>query len=126
MLGDPSMKCEFDKVALRNQQLLKSSIEKERKAGKEMLLKKGKYNLNYFLRKCEIFAQCGEIHLFRNLHVVSSLLKPEETHYFAYPDDEILNNMIEEYYTNLLNRIKIIGYKTGEDVYKKNLHIASV
>ena len=126
MLGDPSMKCEFDKVALRYQQLLKSSIEKERKAGKEMLLKKGKYNLNYFLRKCEIFARCGEIHLFRNLHVVSSLLKPEETHYFAYPDDEILNNMIEEYYTNLLNRIKIIGYKTGEDIYEKNLHIASV
>lgn len=48
MLGDPSMKCEFDKVALRYQQLLKSSIEKEHKAGKEMLLKKGNIILIIF------------------------------------------------------------------------------
>lgn len=126
MLGDLSMKCEFDQVALQYQQLLISSVEKERKDGKEILPKKGKYNLNYFLRKCEIFARCGEIHLFRNLHIVSSLLKPEETHYFAYPDDKILNSMIGEYYTNLLDRMKNISYKTGEDVYEKDLHIASV
>ena len=126
MLGDLSMKCEFDQVALQYQQLLISSVEKEREEGKEILPKKGKYNLNYFLRKCEIFARCGEIHLFRNLHIVSSLLKPEETHYFAYPDDKILNSMIGEYYTNLLDRMKNISYKTGEDVYEKDLHIASV
>ena len=120
------MKYEFDQVALQYQQLLISSVEKEREEGKEILPKKGKYNLNYFLRKCEIFARCGEIHLFRNLHIVSSLLKPEETHYFAYPDDKILNSMIGEYYTNLLDRMKNISYKTGEDVYEKNLHFASV
>lgn len=126
MLGDPSMKCKFDKIALRYQKLLKSHIENERNNGKDMLLKKGKYNLNYFLRKCEIFARCGEIHLFRNLHVVSSLLKPEETHYFAYPDDEILNSMIDEYYSDLLNALKVTEQRTGEDEHEKNLYIASV
>ena len=34
--------------------------------------------------------------------------------------------MIGEYYTNLLDRMKNISYKTGEDVYEKDLHIASV
>lgn len=126
MLGDPSMKCEFDKIALLYQKLLRSQIENERKNGKDMFLKKGKYNLNYFLRKCEIFARCGEIHLFRNLHVVSSLLKPEETHYFAYPDDKTLNSMIAEYYSDLLNSLKVTEHRTGDDAHEKNLYIASV
>ena len=69
--------------------------------------------------------RCGEIYLFRNLHIVSSLLKPEETKYFAYPDDDILNQYIDEYYTSLFNYLKDLKIDKRKDTYETTLHLTA-
>lgn len=90
-----------------------------------LLSARGKYGVNYYLRKCEIFARCGEIYLFRNLHIVSSLLKPEETKSFAYPDDDTLNSLINHYYSSLLDQLKDIKIDKRKENYETALHIAA-
>ncbi len=125
MLGDLSLQYTFDKVAACYQKLVRKVVEYEQKQGTVILSSKGKYNINYYLRKCEIFARCGEIYLFRNLHIVSSLLKPEETKYFAYPDDDILNRYIEEYYTSLFNYLRNLKIDKRKDTYETTLHLTA-
>lgn len=118
ILGDVSLKSGFYRIADRYQFVLSSAVKKEEAKGNMIFSKHGKYNLNYYLQKCEIFARCGEIHLFRNLHVVSSLLKHEDTHSFAYPDDDELNHLIKEYYDALLNQLgdaNNVGGKGNEE-----------
>lgn len=123
-LGNLSLQCTFDKVVTCYQRLVRKAVEEEKKKGGVLLSSKGKYNINYYLRKCEIFARCGEIYLFRNQHIVSSLLKPEETKYFAYPDDDMLNQFIDEYYTSLLDHLKDIKIDKRKETYETDLHIA--
>lgn len=125
VLGDLSLQYTFDKVSTCYQRLVREAVEDKQKEGTILLSSKGKYNLNYYLRKSEIFARCGEIYLFRNLRVTSSLLKPEETKYFAYPDDGTLNQLIDEYYTSLLNHLKDIKINKREENYEAALHIAA-
>lgn len=118
VLGDVSLKSGFFRIADRYQFILSDYVKKEEEKGNILFSKHSKYNLNYYLQKCEIFARCGEIHLFRNLHVVSSLLKHEDTHSFAYPDDKELNHLIEEYYTPLLDQLgskKVMGGEHNEE-----------
>ncbi len=124
-LGNLSLQYTFDKVAACYQKLVRKTVEDEQKQGTVILSSKGKYNINYYLRKCEIFARCGEIYLFRNLHIVSSLLKPEETKYFAYPDDDILNQYIDEYYTSLFNYLKDLKIDKRKDTYETTLHLTA-
>lgn len=124
-LGDLSLQCTFDKIALRYQKLLRNAVEEEKKTGMVLLSARGKYGINYYLRKCEIFARCGEIYLFRILHIVSSLLKPEETKSFAYPDDDTLNSLIHHYYSSLLDQLKDIKIDKRKEHYETALHIAA-
>lgn len=123
ILGNISLKSDFFRIVDRYQLVMTETVKKEEENGNLLLSKHSKYNLNYYLQKCEIFARCGEIHLFRNLHVVSSLLKHEDTHSFAYPDDEKLNVLIEEYYSTLLNQLSNRNMSGGE-AYETALHIA--
>lgn len=122
-LGNLSHKYDFSKIVTRYQYLLKKEIEEDKQTQKQIHLS-GKYNLNYYLRKCEIFARCGEIHLFRNLRVISSLLKPEETHYFCYPDDKELNSLINDYYSHILNNLADNDMKGKGIDHEENLRIA--
>lgn len=122
--GNLSMDYSFSKIANRYTFLLKETIKQEKENNRSIQLS-GKYNLNYYLRKCEIFARCGEIHLFRNLHVKSSLLKPEETQYFCYPDDEELNHLIDEYFSNLLKNLADDNSNRRKSHYEENLYIAN-
>lgn len=124
-LGDLSLQCTFDKIALRYQKLLRNAVEEEKNTGMILLSARGKYGINYYLRKCEIFARCGEIYLFRILHIVSSLLKPEETKSFAYPDDDTLNSLIHHYYSSLLDQLKDIKIDKRKEHYETALHIAA-
>ena len=51
-------------------------------------------------RRAEIFARCGEIYLVRILGVESSLLEPDLG--YAYPESEVLDSIIQNYYQVLL------------------------
>lgn len=124
-LGDLSLQCEFAHIVERYQYLLRKTVREEKQKGNILLPTRGKYNINYYLQKAEIFARCGEIHLFRNLNVVSSLLKPEEKSYFAYPDDSQLNELINEYYTELLTKLGTSEITIRRVDYEENLHIAA-
>ena len=112
-LGNLSLQYEFEKIVVHYQKLVETILKKENKKGHEILSSTGKYNINYYLRRCEIFARCGEIHLSRNLNVVSSLLKPEETKSFAYPEDDLLNKLVDDYYSNVINSLS--NFKKREE-----------
>lgn len=74
----------------------------ENSEAKSRLKSHSKYNLNYYLVATEVFARCGEIYLFRIKGIESSLLKTDESDSFAYPKDKKLEELIEEYYSKLL------------------------
>lgn len=123
VLGGLSLKSDFFRIVDRYQLIMTESVKKEEAKGNQLFSKNSKYNLNYYLQNCEIFARCGEIHLFRNLHVVSSLLKHEDTHSFAYPEDNKLNELIDKYYSQLLEHLEDMKIAGGEQ-YEADLHIA--
>lgn len=123
--GDLSMDCKFNPIVARYQALVQQEVTAEEKKGNHLLPGKGKYNLQYYLRKCEIFARCGEIYLFRNRKIISSLLKPEKTKYFCYPDDDELNNLINDYYDNLMIKLDEQTTAKGELPDEEYLYIAS-
>ena len=123
-LGNLSLSYDFSRIAMRYQYLLTKTVKDSKKEGSSEIILKGKYDLGYYLRKCEIFARCGEMYLFRNLHVVSSLLKPEETKYFCYPEDEELDGLIEEYYGNLLKSLSTNKRESRRVADEENLRVA--
>lgn len=104
-LGNLSQKFAFYKIVDRYSYLLSKTIKESEKNGKQILSKSGKYSLNYYLQRCEIFARCGEIYLFRLLHVESSLLKHPDTQSFAYPNDDELNTLIYDYYSFVIKNL---------------------
>ena len=67
---------------------------------KNTLNGKSKYNLQYFFRRAEIFARCGEIYFSRLLKVESSLIEPDLA--YAYPESEELDKEVQNYYEELL------------------------
>jgi len=67
------------------------------------------YNLEYYFRRAEIFARCGEMYLSRTLNIESSLLKHEAEQNFAYPKSERLEGMIADYFNGVLNTLKNIA-----------------
>ena len=69
-------------------------------AVKSTLNGKSKYNIQYFFRRAEIFARCGEIYFTRILKVESSLIKPDLA--YAYPESDALDEAIQAYYETLL------------------------
>ena len=123
--GDLSMDYKFSPIVNRYQVLVQQEVISEEKKGNHLLPGKGKYNLQYYLRKCEIFARCGEIYLFRNRKVISSLLKPEKTKYFCYPEDDELNNLIKNYYDDLMIKLNERTTAKGALPDEEHLCIAS-
>lgn len=61
-------------------------------------------NFQYYKRKTEVFARCGEIYISRILGIETSLVGKVDT--FAYPDDEELNSLIQEYFSKFLQKEK--------------------
>lgn len=102
-LGDLSLGVGFDEIV----KAYKAAFLKDTKDLDPAVSKKlngsSKYNLQYFFRRAEIFARCGEIYFNRILKVKSSLLEPSLT--YAYPDCQELNILIEKYYGQLLNEL---------------------
>lgn len=123
-LGNLSLRYDFNNITMRYQYLLTKYVKDSKKEGSSEIILKGKYDLNYYLRKCEIFARCGEMYLFRNCHVISSLLKPEDTKYFCYPKDKELDALIQVYYENLLNSLKNQTTESRRVADEKNIRIA--
>ena len=119
------MDYKFSPIVNRYQVLVQQEVISEEKKGNHLLPGKGKYNLQYYLRKCEIFARCGEIYLFRNRKVISSLLKPEKTKYFCYPEDDELNNLIKNYYDDLMIKLNERTTAKGALPDEEHLCIAS-
>lgn len=56
--------------------------------------------------------------------VKSSLLKQDSKQSFAYPNDSILNKMIEDYYSKLLTKIKNMQKVKKEDESEKHICVA--
>ena len=99
-------------------------IKEDEAKGIKHFSKSRKYNLKYYLKKCEIFARCGEIYLFRILKVKSSLLKQDSSVLFAYPDDSILNKMIASYYGELITKIKVMQSIKKEEKSEEHIFVA--
>lgn len=64
---------------------------------------KTKYNKDYYFDNTEIFARCAEIYFSNALNGKSSLVEGEESVY--YPKDKNLRELIDEYFTKLLEGV---------------------
>ena len=102
-LGDLSLEVAFNRITVLYKEAFLRHMERLDESIKGTLNGKSKYNLQYFFRRAEIFARCGEIYFNRILKVKSSLLEPTLT--YAYPESEELNRLIEKYYEQLLNEL---------------------
>ncbi len=101
-LGDLSLEVAFNRItALYREEFLRQ-MEQLDDTVKNTLNGKSKYNIQYFFRRAEIFARCGEIYFTRILKVESSLIAPDLA--YAYPKSEELDNEIKNYYEALLNK----------------------
>lgn len=101
--GRRSEKNSFYGIRKRYEMILRQEIEKlePNDPVKKQMNGKSKYNLSYYLTPTEIFARCGEMYLLKR-GVDNSLLKPEDG--IAYPKDEVLMNMITQYFDAMLER----------------------
>lgn len=124
ILDDISGYYTFTDISDSYQKLLLEKINIDKEQGITHFSKTGKYNLNYYLKRCEIFARCGEIYLFRIRNIKSSLLKQDNSQRFAYPDDPELNRKIEKYYNNLLNKLHEMKEQIQEGRFENNICIA--
>ena len=101
-LGDLSLEVAFNQItALYREEFLRQ-MEQLDDTVKNTLNGKSKYNIQYFFRRAEIFARCGEIYFTRILKVESSLIAPDLA--YAYPKSEELDHEIKNYYEALLNK----------------------
>ena len=104
--GNVSGGYRFSKVHERYKTCLLAALdEPENSTKKELLMKKTKYNLEYYLTPTEVFARCGELYLTQIKKVNNSLVKPDETLSFAYPKDEKLIELIREFFDEFLKNI---------------------
>ena len=99
-LGDLSLEVGFQGVVKQYTDAFLKGLEKESSSVKKKMEGCSKYNINYFFRRAEIFARCGEIYLMRILKAESSLLQPNLG--YAYPESEALDSLIQGYYQPLL------------------------
>lgn len=100
-LGDLSLGTAFQVIVEEYKREFLRGMEKSTDAVKDKLNGRSKYNLQYYFRRAEIFARCGEIYFVRILKVESSLIQPDLL--LAYPESERLDNLIKKYYEDLLN-----------------------
>lgn len=74
---------------------------------------KTKYSKSYYQSAKEIFARCGEIYITKFLKIESSLVKSDNP--LIYPSDEFLLELIEKYYSSI---IQVVDVKKEEDTTK--------
>ena len=111
-LGDLSLEIGFQDIVHEYKRALLHEITHLEPAIQHQLNGTSKYNLQYFFRRAEIFARCGEIYFVRILKVESSLIKPDLE--YAYPKSELLDTLIKNYYSTLLNvRLKQSDFSTA-------------
>lgn len=99
-LGDLSLEVVFNRITVLYKEAFLRHMENLDERIKGTLNGKSKYNLQYFFRRAEIFARCGEIYFSRLLKVESSLIKPDLA--YAYPESEELDKEVQNYYEELL------------------------
>lgn len=99
-LGDLSLEVAFNRITVLYKEAFLRHMERLDESIKGTLNGKSKYNLQYFFRRAEIFARCGEIYFSRILKVESSLIKPDLA--YAYPESEPLDRAVKDYYETLL------------------------
>ena len=99
-LGDLSLGRSFQDIVDRYMQDFLENLSRLEPDTQAQLNGTGKYNLQYFFRRAEIFARCGEIYFVRILKVESSLVQPNLK--YAYPQSENLDRLIKDYYDDLL------------------------
>lgn len=99
-LGDLSLETAFNSITGLYKEAFLQQMDQLSDAVKSTLNGKSKYNLQYFFRRAEIFARCGEIYFSRILKVESSLIKPDLA--YAYPESEPLDRAVKDYYETLL------------------------
>lgn len=103
-----SSEYKFSAIRYQYRDCLLREIEKsENEILKKQLNGNTKYNLSYYLTPTEIFARCGELYLTKVLGVNNSLVKPDETIGFAYPDDSLLIEQIKEYFDEFLRKMEL-------------------
>lgn len=83
-LGDLSLEVAFNRITVLYKEAFLRHMERLDESIKGTLNGKSKYNLQYFFRRAEIFARCGEIYFSSLLKVESSLIKPDLA--YAYPE----------------------------------------
>lgn len=106
-LGDLSLAVDFHKIVEEYRNAFLCGITNMDSAISKQLYGNSKYNLRYFFRRAEIFARCGEIYFTRILNVKTSLLITDLA--YAYPETELLDSLINDYYKNLLEVIPTIA-----------------
>lgn len=99
-LGDLSLEVAFNRITVLYKEAFLRHMEHLDESIKNTLNGKSKYNLQYFFRRAEIFARCGEIYFSRLLKVESSLIEPDLA--YAYPESEELDKEVQNYYEELL------------------------
>ena len=96
----------FSKIRERYRMCLMSKLdEKGNEELKENLMGNSKYNLSYYLAPTEIFARCAELYLTKIKGIDNSLVKPDKKAYFAYPEDDVLLELIKDYFDEFLKKI---------------------
>ena len=101
-LGDPSLEVAFNRITALYKEAFLQQMEQLDDSIKNTLNGKSKYNIQYFFRRAEIFARCGEIYFSRILKVESSLIKPDLA--YAYPESGDLDREVKDYYEVLLTK----------------------
>lgn len=101
-LGDLSLEVAFNRITILYKEEFLRQMEQLDDAVKNTLNGKSKYNIQYFFRRAEIFARCGEIYFTRILKVESSLIAPDLA--YAYPESEELDSEVKNYYEALLTK----------------------
>lgn len=100
-LGDLSLDVAFQNIVDKYKEAFLTNLRHLDSGIQGQLNGRGKYNLQYFFRRAEIFARCGEIYFVRILKIESSLIQPDLK--YAYPQSESLDILIKNYYEELLN-----------------------
>lgn len=97
-----SSQADFYKVYSKYKQRVVSLVSCNENAKKTL---KGKYDLDYYLRKTEAFARCMEMYVTRTLGMNNSICKPDSEMGFAYPQDDELMKLIDEYFSELFTSL---------------------
>lgn len=101
-----SKNASFDAIEALYMKLVEDTVNQMDKGSlfRKQWYGKSKFNRAYYAEPTEIFARCGEIYIARICEVRNSLCVPDQELTCVYPDNEELNDLIDTYYSKLLNK----------------------